>query len=471
MRSLKIYSLPLVSVLFLVATAGTALALAFTQCPTLPGGSWTQNGDLNSDGMLRADTCSNPADVPGGASCEIISPVTPHQVCIHLASGDGYVNMADKTIVETNNPYTGEAVGLGEGTRTYMFGFTNVTAYQQTNVPGLIPAGSAVGDVIPDADVAHYATLGMEFPAPTIRVREGDDLYLSLTNVGMFMRPDLFDPHTVHWHGFANASAIFDGLPDSGIAISMGATLTYYYRVVEPGTYMYHCHVEAAEHMQMGMLGNLYVAPAQDGTSFEYPAGRGRTFDTFAYNDGDGSTGYDVGVPIQIASFDPVFHAASELVQPLNFAHMDDKFPMFNGRGYPDNQNPDPLTNTNDNRFSQRMNARIEATAGERILLRITSLSTTSFHTVSAYGLPLQVVGRGSRQLTPENYYTTSSVTLGGGESVDVILDSCGLDNLCGNGDDIPAGTYFFYSTNLEHLANDREDYGGMLTEIHITPP
>ena len=40
--------------------------------------------------------------------------------------------------------------------------------------------------------------------------------------MGTFQRPDLFDPHTVHYHGFPNASAIFDGLPESAIATLTG---------------------------------------------------------------------------------------------------------------------------------------------------------------------------------------------------------------------------------------------------------
>jgi hypothetical protein len=55
-------------------------------------------------------------------------------------------------------------------------------------------------------------------------------------------------------------------------------------------------------------------------------------------------------------------------------------------------------------------------------------------------------------------YYTTNSVTLGGGESADVLLDTTG----------IPAGTYFLYTTNLNDLSNDKEDFGGMMTEIVI---
>ena len=47
---------------------------------------------------------------------------------------------------------------------------------------------------------------------------------------------------------------------------------------------------------------------------------------------------------------------------------------------------------------------------------------------------------------------------MGGGESTDVILDS----------KDIPKGTYFLYSTNLDHLSNAAENFGGMMTEIVV---
>ncbi len=51
---------------------------------------------------------------------------------------------------------------------------------------------------------------------------------------------------------------------------------------------MYHCHFEDVEHVQMGMTGVLFVRPMQNGnTGAGYPTGK------FAYNDGDGSTGYD----------------------------------------------------------------------------------------------------------------------------------------------------------------------------------
>jgi len=353
----------------------------------------------------------------------------PNVQCKHLSAGDGFVTMAD-------------------GRPLYMFGFADMTG-------------------VPDDAVMDAGMLAQGFPGPTLVADEGKDFYLSLTNVGMVVRPDLFDPHTVHWHGFPNASAIFDGVPDASISINMGGTLTYYYKVPGPGTYMYHCHVEATEHMQMGMLANLYVRPLQDGTSIEYPPASGKSYTKFAYNDGDGSTGYDVDYPIQIGSFDPEFHDASETVQPLPFAMMKDRYAMLNGRGYPDTVNPGPLGPVDHEVArpdveSQQVSSLITATVGQKILLRISNLNITRFNTLATLGIPMQVVGIDARQLKSTDgvnlYYMTNSVTLGGGMAVDVILDTTGI---------LP-GTYFLYTTNLEFLTNNGEDFGGQMTEIRI---
>jgi hypothetical protein len=66
---------------------------------------------------------------------------------------------------------------------------------------------------------------------------------------------------------------------------------------------------------------------------------------------------------------------------------------------------------------------------------------------------------RGTGQAVGQNaFYDTNVVTLGGGESTDVILDTSG----------VAPGTYFLYATNLNFLSNNEEDYGGYMTEIVI---
>ncbi len=101
-------------------------------------------------------------------------------------------------------------------------------------------------------------------PAPLMAIDEDDEFFLTLTNVGMIMRPDLFEQHTVHFHGYPNASAFYDGVPDASVAINIGGSFTYYYLAPDAGTYFWHCHITPPEHLQMGMVGQIYVRPRQN---------------------------------------------------------------------------------------------------------------------------------------------------------------------------------------------------------------
>jgi FtsP/CotA-like multicopper oxidase with cupredoxin domain len=404
-RIKKFFLLPMV-MFFLLVGAFSAWAQVVIQCP----------GDLNGDG-IPDPFLFRPNGTPGNQPNPAFDP---NVRCIHLAAGDGFINMAD-------------------GYLQYTFGFSDVTGH--------------TADM-----VMMEGMLKAELPAPTIKLKQGQKLYLTLTNVGMMMRPDLFDPHSVHWHGFPNASAIFDGEPMASISINMGSSLTYFYNVVEPGTFMYHCHVEATEHMQMGMLGNLYVTPAQDGALVGGCASM-----KYAYNDSDGSTCYDMDYPVQIHAFDPDFHDASMNVQPLPFAAINDRYGMLNGRGYPDTINTAQLGQSadNNNHPSQKVNTLITATSGQKILLRISNLSF-DYYTLTVLGIPMKVVGKDAKLLRGPTglnlYYTTNSVDLGGGETTDVILDTAGIS----------AGRYFLYTSNLNYLSNNAQERGGIMTEIVV---
>ncbi|MDB6084498.1 MAG: multicopper oxidase type 2, partial [Gammaproteobacteria bacterium] len=96
-----------------------------------------------------------------------------------------------------------------------------------------------------------------------------------------------------------------------------------------------------------------------------------------------------------------------------------------------------------------------------RALLRISDLTVTEFHTLAS-NLPMKVIGWNARLLRDmagnNLYYNSNSITMGGGESADVIIQS----------DDVPPGRYFLYTTNLDHLSNDAENVGGMMAEIVV---
>jgi len=63
----------------------------------------------------------------------------------------------------------------------------------------------------------------------------------------MIMRPDLFEQHTVHFHGYPNASAFYDGVPDASVAINIGAASRTTTLRLTAGTYFWHCHITPPE--------------------------------------------------------------------------------------------------------------------------------------------------------------------------------------------------------------------------------
>jgi FtsP/CotA-like multicopper oxidase with cupredoxin domain len=286
------------------------------------------------------------------------------------------------------------------------------------------------------------------------------------------------------------------------VAINIGGSFTYYYLAPDAGTYFWHCHITPPEHLQMGMVGQIYVRPRQNrvpvGSSLhaalvtqqgnlrtacnsatdilctnpvpltDNGATRAAT-GNYAYNDGDGSTYYDVEYPIQIHGFDPNFHFVGMTFNPEGFTDMKDKYFLLNGRSYPDTVTTGPMqTQSTDgaNHFSQPLPSIINIKAGQKALLRISDLDVTEYQTLASLGIPMKVIGYNAKLLRDQAgnnmYYNTNSITLGGGESLDVILDASDTTTYA-------AGQVFYlYTPNLDHLANDAENFGGLMTEVHI---
>jgi len=492
--------------------------------------------------------------------------------CQQISGGDGYSTMADghQIFMFSFGPLSGLndiANGLPGTQPAPVF----MTTFDPGALPGSAASNGAVG-LSPDPDVADdpacgatapspkpsYCTTGLtghvdprqildvgvmngNIPAPLMAIDEDDEFFLTLTNVGMVMRPDLFEQHTVHFHGYPNASSFYDGVPDASVAIDIGGSMTYYYLAPDAGTYFWHCHITPPEHLQMGMVGQIYVRPRQNrvssgsglwaslaggsGLAGSNPTGQQSDLRTkcgsdilcsspippsnsvthaankngsptlYAYNDGDGSTAYDVEYPIQIHGFDPSFHFVGQTFNPEQFTDMKDKYFLLNGRSYPDTirttQYVDPGSGSGNSAFvgqpaisnamytqdsdavarpSQPLNTVVNIPAGGKALLRISDLDVTEYQTLASLGIPMHVIGLNARMLRDlagnNMSYFSNSITLAGGESIDVVLDAS-LNKPDGTA--YTAGeTYYLYTPNLDHLANDAENFGGLMTEIHI---
>jgi len=440
----------------------------------------------------------------------------------------------------------GTGVGVSpDGVEEYPFQYIATTAGLASDtgndLAAVAASPSAFDGHVDPRPIMDVGVMNGNIPAPLAAFDEDDEFFLTLTNVGMIMRPDLFEQHTVHFHGYPNASSFYDGVPDASIAINIGASFTYYYLAPDAGTYFWHCHITPPEHLQMGMVGQLYVRPRQDrvpvgGNLYTYlgyqngisepttnpvadlrtacnpnvdilcsatmPAvntgatrraagtlcsgasvvsGTEGTTPQYVYNDGDASSCYDVVYPIQMHGFDPNFHFVGMTFNPELFTDMKDKYFLLNGRSYPDTVAPGPQATTSSDgqmHYSQPLPAIINIPAGGKASLRLVNLSVAEYFTLQSVGVPMHVVGWMAKLLRDQDgnntEFFTNSITLGGGESNDVILDASddGCKAYLGTGCAAklypPGSTFYVYTSNLDMLSNDAENFGGMMTEVHI---
>src|SRR5881275_1742809 len=497
-------------------TGRTGPANGAIKCQQIGGGDgFSTMGDGTQIYMFSFGPLSGLADIANGlpgtefpSVFNTVYPGTflPGDPAATLGAGSGGVGI-NANPVPIGFTYNG-AVGLAPDVDAHANGLCGGTAQ-----PSCLN-----GHVDPRA-IIDVGVMNGNIPAPLLAMDEDDEVFFTLTNVGMIMRPDLFEQHTVHFHGYPNASSFYDGVPDASVAINIGGSFTYYYFAPDAGTYFWHCHITPPEHLQMGMVGQLYVRPRQNRVapggnlyaalqkqegdlrtkcvsatdilcSNPLPAGGSPTTGAprapftstsgYAYNDGDGSTYYDVEYPIQMHGFDPNFHFVGMTFNPEGFADMKDKYFLLNGRSYPDTVTSGPLqTQSADGvyHFSQPLATIVDIPVGKRALLRISDLNVSEYHTLASLGVPMQVIGYNAKLLRDQAgnnlYYTTNSITLGGGESLDVILDTCLVrSNLADPSSScttaIPVGTYYLYTPNLDHLSNDAENFGGQMTEVRV---
>jgi len=430
-----------------------------------------------------------------------------------------------------------------DGFNEYPFQYIDTTAGLPSDTgndaAAIASTPAALDGHVDPRPIINVGVMNGNIPAPLSQLDEDDEFFLTLTNVGMIMRPDLFEQHTVHFHGYPNASSFYDGVPDASVAINIGASFTYYYLAPDAGTYFWHCHITPPEHLQMGMVGQVHVRPRQDrvpaaGSLYTYlgyqngiglptgtvadlrtvcnpgtdilcsatmpavpntvTANRSLTNPTsglqgtdllgnpqrYTYNDGDGSTAYDTEYPLQMHGFDPNFHFVGMTFNPEIFVDMKDKYFLLNGRSYPDTIAPGPQASMSSDgqlHYSQPMPAIINIPVGGKALLRMVNLSVSEYHTLQSLGVPMKEVGFNAKLLRDQagqnTEFYTNSITLGGGESLDVELDAsdatCAATMGAGCGAKLyPVGTYYLYSPQLDHLSNDAENFGGMMTEVHI---
>ncbi|GAB4114409.1 MAG: hypothetical protein Fur005_14620 [Roseiflexaceae bacterium] len=359
----------------------------------------------------------------------------------HIAATDGWISL----------PTTGVPASIYHpdrlapaGQTTYIFGFRDVTSLTNSQI-------------LAQKNKAQHS-------APIMVFDQEQSYTIKLSNLGLQLRPDLIDSHTVHWHGFRNAIPMFDGEPSSSVAVPIGRSLTYFYRPHDPGTYMYHCHFEDTEHVHMGMTGVIIVRPAQNLGSGAIPAGK------YAFNDGHlpsdpRSTRYDREYVMFLSEVWSEAHWDDAHIQLPEWSDYNPDFYLLNGRCYPDTIAPATNPMVAGSLQYQPTSSLVQANAGERVLLRFANLGFQE-QTMVLGGMRMRVVGQDAMQLRgrdgTDQSYLTNSITLGPGESIDAIFTAPAVST---------PTTYLLYNRNLSRAGNGGgAGYGGQMTEVRIVP-
>jgi manganese oxidase len=274
-----------------------------------------------------------------------------------------------------------------------------------------------------------------KIPGPPIVVNEGDTVNLRLNNdqdpTKTQYNPD-GDGHTIHLHGLDMPSAL-DGDPmtaPGGHSVMQGHSFLYHFVAKYSGTYWYHCHESAAEHIQMGMYGALVIRP--------------RGHPDQAYN---GTPTFKKDYTLVLSDIDSGRHQQdydnlNKGGQDVNWTDYRPNYFLINGKAW-----PDTMSDPNDN---------INATVGQTVLVRLINSGYT-VHSIHSHGFHFQVIGTDGRKL--DSPYYKDTLDMAPGERYDILFH---FDQV---------GRYMFHDHIEQHTTNNGEYPGGMITMINVNNP
>lgn len=385
---------------------------------------------------------------------------------LYFAGTDGWIYLPKTPAIAPFHP----DVLAPDPFTTYIFGFRNITGLTATQI--------------------SQQKYKAQHSAPIFWVDEytgSNEFRMQLTNLGLQLRPDLFDAHTLHWHGFRNVIPFFDGEPSGSVSVPSGRNFTYVYRPRDPGTYMFHCHVEDVEHVHMGMTGQVFVRPRQDKLANGTALANGyvhHTGNRYAYNDGDGSTRFDREFVMFLSEVWAEAHWCDAHIQLPEWSNYRADFSLLNGRVYPDTLAPNgsidpfnPVRDANGDLIApegypqlkyQPISSLVKCKEGERVLLRFANLGFKD-SSMTVAGLRMRVVGKDATPMRgrdgTDTSYETETLSFGAGESFDAIFTA--PPHSGGNGPDV----YMLYNRGYASANNlAAGGFGGQTTEIRVYP-
>lgn len=256
------------------------------------------------------------------------------------------------------------------------------------------------------SDVRGTATL----PGPVLRVQQGDNVTLNVTN-------DLPDGHALSFEAPGIAFAPGDG--DAPV----GSTVSRTFAAGAPGTYLYQSVGDGERQTAMGLYGALVVDSTTSGQAYGSPA-----------------SAFDVEAPVVLSAIDPEFNAGPD---GFDMRQYRPTYWLINGKAYPDTG----VIHTGDSANPRR------------VLLRYVNAGHDNT-TMTLLGVAEHVIARDAHVLL--NPFDANAETIPAGETEDVIVTVPAGSTPSGLTNGFP-----LYNRQL-HLGNGSPSSapGGMMTFI-----
>lgn len=271
-------------------------------------------------------------------------------------------------------------------------------------------------------------------PGPTLRVNQGDRVIVEFEN-------NHVHPHTIHWHG-QYVPWESDGVPGSTQdSVEPGDAFTYDFIAERAGSLWYHCHVDTQFHVMQGLFGFMIVEP-QD-KSREPDVDR------------------DVVWTLSTLQRDLVEATPARIDNP----HADHQ--NLGGCGVTGEQGcQNPPVDITPDTFSingvsfpktiQREDTAIRLEPDETIRLRILNAGTT-IETIHTHGHDMLITHIDGNPIPKSARYYVDTVPIMPAQRVDVVIE----------GREGNEGVWVVHTHVVDHVANDKQYPGGMLTKIY----